>query len=49
MDQILSAAELVEDLRYLDDIQLVDNDLVGCVANVNDIPDRPRQVRVKRG
>jgi len=37
MDQLLQdARELVEGLRYVEDVELADDDVVGCATNAND-------------
>jgi len=47
MDQILSgASDLIDDLQYVDDIELVNEDVVGCGGTVHDVPtDRVRTAR----
>ena len=38
MEHLLhEAGDLVEGLRYLDDIDLINEDIVGCAANAKDI------------
>ena len=38
MDEVLNeAAGLVEGLRYVEDIELIDEDVVGCAASANDV------------
>lgn len=36
MEQLKEAADLVEGLNYLDDLELVNDDIVGCAANAHD-------------
>jgi hypothetical protein len=33
----LQTTELVEGLRYLDDVELIDEDIVGCAARSADV------------
>ncbi len=45
MDKILTeASNLIEDLRYVDDVELVADDIVGCIGKGHDVP-RTRTVR----
>lgn len=37
MEQLKEAADLVEGLNYLDDLELVNDDIVGCAANAHDV------------
>ena len=47
MDHFLSgASELIDDLRYVDDVELVRDDIVGCAGTTHDVPtDRVRTTR----
>jgi len=34
---LLEAGDLIEGLRYVDDLELANDDVVGCAANVGDL------------
>lgn len=37
-DEMRRAADLIDGLQFIDDAQLIEDDIVGCLANACDVP-----------